>query len=110
MPAKIKLYKVSDFEYRFDLIADNRAVIGSSDRYSCKSDATDAIDLLKKNAEDGGRHEIVTGSNDKFYFKLKSRDGEEIICSQGFSSLNAAIEGLAVVKKNTVNAEITEVG
>lgn len=46
------------------------------------------------------KFEIFKGTNGKYYFRLKAGNGEVIAQSEGYSSKQAAQDGIASVKKN----------
>lgn len=46
------------------------------------------------------KFEIFKGTNGKYYFRLKAGNGEIIAQSEGYSSKQAAQDGIASVKKN----------
>ncbi len=110
MPDKIKLYRLSSSRYRFDLIANNRAVIGSSEEYPSKQEASEAIDFLKESVEDESLYRVFTGSNGKSYFEIETEEGELVLCSQAYSSLASATEGMRAAREVTAAAIIVEVG
>lgn len=109
MPKEIKLYKKDFREFRFDVVADNRAILASSEVFSCKSKAMDAIKFMKENVEDECLYEIFMESNGKYYFSMVCEGKELILCSQGYSSNDAAAEGVRIFKKTAHAAEIVEV-
>ena len=45
------------------------------------------------------KYEIYKGSNKKFYFRLKSGNGQIVLQSQGYSSRNAAMNGIKGEKR-----------
>lgn len=46
------------------------------------------------------KFELFKGSNDKVYFRLKARNGQVVLSSQGYSSKAAAKNGVESVQKN----------
>lgn len=51
---------------------------------------------------------IFRGEDEKFYFNLAAPNGEIILSSQGYSSKQAAKNGIKSVRKNSVVAKIVE--
>ncbi|HFE67465.1 MAG TPA: DUF1508 domain-containing protein [Chloroflexi bacterium] len=49
------------------------------------------------------KFQIYTGSNDKFYFRLNARNGEQILSSQGYASKASCQNGIESVKKNAAD-------
>jgi len=109
MPAKIKLYQTDTGDYRFDLVAENRAVMGSSGLFSTRDQARLAIDLIRMLAKDPRQFGLYCDADGKYCFRLNSRGGEAVLESQGYSSNSAAQEGLRLLQDIAVNAPITEV-
>lgn len=108
MPEKIKLYSLSSGEFRFDLIAENRAVIGSSELFATKEQALSALDLVRHHSNQDRLFSIYCDYDDKFYFNLQTEDGNIILSSQGYSSSQAAEEGIKVLKKIATSANLIE--
>jgi len=46
------------------------------------------------------KFEIFKGTNDKFYFRLKARNGQVILNSQGYANKAGAKNGIESVQKN----------
>lgn len=46
------------------------------------------------------KFEIFKSTNDQFYFRLRARNGEPILHSQGYTSKAACLNGIASVKDN----------
>lgn len=109
VPEKIKLYRLGSSNYRFDLIAENRAIIGSSELFANRADALTAIDLVKRHSRTNGLFRIFCDYDDKYYFSLETDDGDILINSQGYSSSNAAEEGIRVLKNIAVNGNLVEI-
>ncbi len=49
------------------------------------------------------KYQIFKGNNDKFYFRLYSRNGQQILASQGYASKSGCQNGIESVKKNCQN-------
>ena len=49
------------------------------------------------------KFQIFTGEDEQFYFRLRAKNGEIIIASEGYSSKPACKNGIASVKKNSRN-------
>lgn len=101
--------KQSGEKYHFVLKAANGQVILSSQMYASKSSATNGIESVKKNAPTDSLYDRKTSSNGKFYFNLKSTNGQIIGSSQLYTSESGMNNGIESVKKNAPDAETKEV-
>jgi uncharacterized protein len=54
------------------------------------------------------KFEVYKDSRGEFRFRLKAANGEIIASSEGYSSKDACLNGIASVKKNAPEAEIKE--
>ena len=50
------------------------------------------------------KFEIFKGSNKKYYFRLKSNNGQVVLASQGYKDMAGAKKGVAAVKANCKKA------
>lgn len=105
MSAKIRLNQLQCDEFRFDLVAENRAVLGVSDCFAAKSDALDAIDSLKRHMFSC---RYLIGLDDKHYFELCSKSGMRLLRSQSYSSKSAAVDGMLFAKQTATAAKVIE--
>lgn len=55
------------------------------------------------------KFQIFKGKNDKFYFRLNARNGEQILSSQAYAAKAGCQNGIESVKKNAPNSENFEV-
>lgn len=101
--------KQSGEKYHFVLKAANGQVTLSSQMYASKSSATNGIESVKKNAPTDSLYDRKTSSNGKFYFNLKSTNGQIIGSSQMYTSESGMNNGIESVKKNAPDAETKEV-
>jgi len=101
--------KQSGEKYHFVLKAANGQVILSSQMYASKSSATNGIESVKKNAPTDSLYDRKTSSNGKFYFNLKSTNGQIIGSSQMYTSESGMNNGIESVKKNAPDADTKEV-
>ena len=108
---------------KFNLLASNGQVIGVSEVYSGKEACIKGIESVKKNAEianleDQTADPVVTAVNPKFEiytdkagefrFRLKARNGEIILSSEGYKAKASCENGIESVRKNAPEAEIVE--
>ena len=101
--------KQSGEKYHFVLKAANGQVILSSQMYASKSSAVNGIESVKKNAPTDNLYDRKTSSNGKFYFNLKSTNGQIIGSSQMYTSESGMNNGIESVKKNAPDADTKEV-
>lgn len=106
----------------FNLVAGNGEVIGTSEVYNSTAACKSGIESVRKNSgvhvEDHTKEGFETVSNPKFElykdrkgefrFRLKARNGETILTSEGYSSKEGCKGGIASVGKNAPDAEIKE--
>lgn len=107
--------------FKFDLKASNGEVIATSEVYNSESACLNGIESVKKNApvanfEDQTADPVVEAKNPKFEmyldkageyrFRLKARNGEPIISSEGYKAKNSCLNGIESVKKNAPEAEV----
>lgn len=122
MAAKF-LVKEVNTGVRFNLVAGNGEVIGVSEVYTTESACKNGIESVRKNApiapvEDqtvegfesvkNPKFEVYTDKAGEFRFRLKARNGEIILASEGYSSKPGVKNGIESVKKNAPEAEIVK--
>ena len=95
--------------YHFVLKAKNGQVILSSQVYAGKSGASNGIASVQNNCGDDNCFERKTAKNGKFYFNLKSTNGQIIGTSQMYAAETGMENGIASIKTNAPGAETKEV-
>ena len=108
----------------FNLKAGNGEVIGSSEVYNSRASLENGIASVKKNAPEAPvenqtvenfeqktcpKFEVFTDKAGKARFRLKARNGEIILASQGYASSQSCLAGVESVKKNAAEADIAEI-
>ena len=108
---------------KFNLLAANGQIIGVSEVYSGKEACLKGIESVKKNAEAANledqtsepieaatcpKFEIYTDKAGEFRFRLKARNGEIILSSEGYKAKASCENGIESVRKNALEAEIVE--
>ena len=108
---------------KFNLLASNGQIIGVSEVYSGKEACLKGIESVKKNAEIANledrtadpvveavnpKFEIYTDKAGEFRFRLKARNGEIILSSEGYKAKASCENGIESVRKNAPEAEIAE--
>ena len=95
-------------EFQFNLKAGNGQVILTSEGYSSKAGCMNGIESVKKNSTDESKYEEKTSANGKFYFNLKSSNGQAIGHSEMYESESAMKNGISSVMKNAPDAGTEE--
>ena len=108
---------------KFNLLAANGQIIGVYEVYSGKEACLKGIESVKKNAEAANledqtsepieaatcpKFEIYTDKAGEFRFRLKARNGEIILSSEGYKAKASCENGIESVRKNAPEAEIVE--
>jgi len=109
------LVKTVNTGIKFDLLAGNHQVIGTSEVYSSKASCLNGIESVKKNApiaavedqtvegyatEKHPKFEIYKDKAGEFRFRLKAKNGEPILASEGYTAKAGCVNGIESVKKN----------
>ncbi len=109
--------------FKFNLLASNGQIIGVSEVYSGKEACLNGIESVRKNAEAANledqtadsvvsavnpKFEIYTDKAGEFRFRLKARNGEIILSSEGYSAKASCENGIESVRKNAPEAEVVE--
>ena len=115
--------KTSDAGCRFNLVAGNGQVIGTSQTYSSMDACKNGIESVKTNApiapiEDqtkegfeeltNPKFEVYADKAGEFRFRLTAKNGQNILASEGYSQMSGCMNGIESVKSNAVDAEIEE--
>ncbi|PIE50682.1 MAG: hypothetical protein CSA38_01555 [Flavobacteriales bacterium] len=95
-------------DYQFSLKAGNGQVILASQGYKSRSACDNGIESVKKNSSDPSKFERLTASNGKFYFNLKSANGQIVGKSQMYEAESGMENGIRSVSKNAPNASVEE--
>lgn len=95
-------------EYQFNLKAGNGQVILSSEGYTTKSACINGIESVRKNSQDDGKFDRKTSSNGKPYFNLKASNGQVIGNSEIYESESSRENGIASVKNNAPDAQVSD--
>ena len=109
--------------FKFNLLASNGQIIGVSEVYSGKEACLNGIESVRKNAEAANledqtadsvvsavnpKFEIYTDKAGEFRFRLKARNGEIILSSEGYKAKASCENGIESVRKNAPEAEVVE--
>lgn len=101
--------------FKFDLVAGNGQTIGVSEIYSGKPACKNGIESVRKVApeaavedqtvegyatEKNPKFEVYNDKAGEFRFRLKARNGEIILASEGYTAKAGCMNGIESVKKN----------
>lgn len=104
---KFEITKRKNGEFQFNLKAGNGQVILSSEGYTTKVNCKKGIESVKKNSQNEARFESKESKNEKFYFNLKSTNGQIVGSSQMYESEASKNNGIASVMKNAKVLDLT---
>ena len=106
---KFIISKRKNGESQFILEAGNGEPILRSEGYTSKAACENGIESVKKNAVEESLFEALKSSNGKYYFNLKSTNGQVIGTSEMYESDSGRDNGIKSVMKNAPEAEVVEV-
>lgn len=107
----------------FVLKAANGETIGKSESYSSEDAAKNGVESVKKNAAvakiedqtaEGWKNvpnpvfEVYKDKAGEFRFRLRAKNGEPILASEGYSAKASALGGIESVKKNADSEVVVE--
>ena len=95
-------------EFQFNLKAGNGQVILSSEGYSAKASCTNGIESVRTNSADDARFDPQMSMNGKYFFNLKSSNGQVIGSSQMYESEATRDNGIESVKTNAPDATVED--
>ena len=104
---------------RFNLLATNGQVIGTSEIYKSDASCLNGIDSVKRCSAGGiedlteepvvkvkhPKFEVYQDKAGEYRFRLKARNGEIILASEGYKEKKSCLGGIESVKKNAPDAE-----
>ena len=108
---------------KFNLKAGNGEVIGTSEIYSSESACMKGIESVRNAAasakqedqtvegfeqQTNPKFEIYKDKAGEFRFRLKARNGEIVLVSEGYKKKDSCINGVASVIKNAADAEVVK--
>lgn len=113
--------KESDAGCRFNLVAGNGQIIGTSQAYSSMDACKNGIESVKTNApiapienqtKEGfeeltnPKFEVYADKAGEFRFRLTAKNGQNILASEGYSQIAGCLNGIESVKSNAPDAEV----
>ncbi len=109
--------------FSFTLKAANGEPIGVSEVYATEAACKNGIESVKKCAPAAGIEdqtkegyqnvpnpcfEIFADKKGEFRFRLRARNGEPILASEGYKAKPSCVNGIESVKKNAPDAEVVK--
>ena len=105
---------------KFDLKATNGEIIASSEVYTTERTCLQGIQSVKNNCVGGiedqtvenfqvlkhPKFEVYVDKAGEFRFRLKARNGEIILSSEGYKGKPACLNGIESVKKNAPDSPV----
>lgn len=108
-----ELREANNGQFYFVLKAGNGQIIGMSELYSTKGNATRGVGTTSTVTGDylafiatrtGARFTVFEGNNGLYYFNLKARNGQIVLQSQAYSTEAAAMNATFAVSESGVNS------
>ncbi|MBC7777215.1 MAG: YegP family protein [Phycisphaerae bacterium] len=105
---KFVITQRKDGEFQFNLKASNGQTVLTSQGYAAKASCLNGIESVRTNSADDARFECQSSANDKFYFTLKSSNGQVVGNSQMYESVVSRDNGIESVKNNAPDATVED--
>jgi uncharacterized protein YegP (UPF0339 family) len=102
---KFIIKKSTNDQFYFNLWSAQEEIVLNSEMYTAKSSCKNGIESVKTNAPYDSRYEKRTSENSKYYFVLKSANGEIIGLSKMYTYSSDRDNGIAIVKRDAPIAE-----
>ncbi|NCB30408.1 MAG: DUF1508 domain-containing protein [Clostridia bacterium] len=109
--------------YRFNLVAGNGEIIATSETYSSQDSCLNGVESVRANAPianledqtvegyEEAKHpkfEMYTDKAGEFRFRLKAKNGEIIVVSEGYKAKASCKNGIESVRKNAPDAKVVQ--
>lgn len=108
MAARYELFRGSNSQYYFRLVAANGEKVLHSEGYIQKSSAEIGIHSVRANSPYDARYKRLTSSRNKPYFTLTAINGQVIGVSEEYESSVGRERGIQSVKNNGPTAPIVD--
>ena len=99
MNGKYTVSLVGTSEYHWSLTARNAQTVLSSRIYAAKAGVETGIETCRTNSADEARYERMAANDARYYFVLRSADGELIGTSETYHSERAREQAIALCKE-----------
>ena len=115
--------RTGDASSRFNLVAGNGQVIGTSQTYKSDSGLKNGIESVRENApiaaiEDqtvegfkeqaSPKFEVYLDKGGEYRFRLLAKNGQNILASEGYAGKDGCLNGIESVRKNAPDAEVVD--
>jgi len=87
--------------------AEGKTIV-KSENYAQKASAKNGIESVKKNCQEDSRYEMKESSNGKYFFNIKSSNGQIVGTSALFADEEERSAAIAELKANSADAEVSE--
>ncbi|HLX22734.1 MAG TPA: YegP family protein [Usitatibacter sp.] len=105
MNGKFVLNLVGTSEFHWSLRARDAQTMLSSRIYDGKAAADTAIESCRINSQDDARYERLSSNDARYYFVLKTANGELLGTSEIYPTLAAREKGIALCKESAPSAK-----
>lgn len=93
--------------FSFIFVAGEKTIV-KSENYAQKSSAKNGIESVKKNSQVDARYELKESTNAKFFFNIKSTNGQVVGTSALFASEAERTSAIDELKSKAPNAKVTD--
>jgi len=93
--------------FTFAFVADGATII-RSENYKAKASAVNGIASVKKNSQVDARYEMKESKNGKFFFNIKSTNGQIVGTSALFATEEDRANAITTLKTQAPDAEVSE--
>jgi uncharacterized protein YegP (UPF0339 family) len=104
--SKFLVSKRANGEHQFNLVADNREIILTSEGYTTRAACENGIDSVKENSSRDEAYDRRLSTNGKPYFNLKAKNSQVIGTSQMYESTQSMEKGIESVMRNAPKADV----
>jgi uncharacterized protein len=106
MSGKYTVSLVGTSEYHWSLMARNAQTMLSSKIYAAKAGAETGIEACRVNSQDEARYDRMPANDSRYYFVLRSADGEIIGTSETYHTSRAREQAIALCKESGALAKV----
>ena len=106
--AEFLLRKTDSGQFNFSLKNDADKTLLKSEQYNSKASAQNGIESVRTNAPTAARYDLKTGESGKFYFNLKSSNGQIVGTSVMYASEEARNTAVAETQAVAAAAGVVE--
>jgi hypothetical protein len=104
--SRFEVFKTTDEQYAFNLIAANGEVVLTSERYTSRSAAENGVAAVRDNAPIEQRYDRRRASDGQHYFVLRGGNHEVIGTSEMYTTTAARDDGIDAVRRSASAARL----